>query len=91
MFAGEELYNGGSLAMTYNYYKSDKISEITKRVEETSSELNFQKFRLEKLETENRELKEMLQIQSKEICTLRGWLILAFLSLVLLWVVYILK
>ena len=74
-----------------NYYELDKTAEIIKRVDETSSELNFQKFRLEKLETENKELKEMLQIQSKEICTLRGWLILAFLSLVLLWVVYILK
>lgn len=74
-----------------NYYESDKTAEIIKRVDETSSELNFQKFRLEKLETGNRELKEMLQIQSKEIDTLRWWLILAFLSLVSLWVVYILK
>ena len=74
-----------------NYYEPDKTAKIIKRVDETSSELNFQKFRLEKLETENRELKEMLQIQSKEIAELRWWLILAFLSLVSLWVVYILK
>ena len=74
-----------------NYCELDKTAEISKRVEETSSELNFQKFRLEKLETENRELKEKLQIQSEEIDILRRWLILAFLSLVMLWVVCILK
>ena len=74
-----------------NYHELDKTAEIIKRVDETSSELNFQKFRLEKLETENKELKEMLQIQSKEIDILRRWLILAFLSLVMLWVVCILK
>ncbi len=74
-----------------NYYKLDKTAEIIKRMEGTSSELNFQKFRLEKLETENRELKEKLQMQSEEIDILRRWLILAFLSLVMLWVVCILK
>lgn len=74
-----------------NYYELDKTAEISKRVEETSSELNFQKFRLEKLETENRELKEKLQMQLEEMDILRRWLILAFLSLVMLWVVCILK
>lgn len=74
-----------------NCYELDKTAEIIKRVDETSSELNFQKFKLEKLETENKELKEMLQIQSKEIGTLRWLLILALLSLTMLWGVYILK